>query len=76
MLFSIFVSFTNKHVNHTVIFELKKLYKKKKKKKNNPHNYEMDELGVKLTGPVSSRNLDSGKSNVPDNIQQKHTVLC
>ena len=25
----------------------------------------MDELGVKLTGPVSSWNLDSGKSNVP-----------
>jgi len=33
MLFSIFVSFTNKHVNHTVIFELKKLYEKKMKKK-------------------------------------------
>jgi hypothetical protein len=28
------VSFTNKHVNHTVIFELKKLYKKNKKNKN------------------------------------------
>jgi hypothetical protein len=28
MLFSISVSLTNKHVNHTVIFELKKLYKK------------------------------------------------
>jgi hypothetical protein len=28
MLFSISVSFTNKHVNHTVIFELKKLNKK------------------------------------------------
>ena len=32
MLFSISVSFTNKHVNHTVIFELKKLKKKTKKK--------------------------------------------
>ena len=38
MLFSIFVSFTNKEVNHTVIFQVKKLY----------------ELGVKLNGPVSS----------------------
>jgi hypothetical protein len=28
MLFSISVSLTNKHVNHTVIFELKKLFKK------------------------------------------------
>jgi hypothetical protein len=34
MLFSISVSFTYKHVNHTVIFELKKLYKKNKKNKN------------------------------------------
>jgi hypothetical protein len=25
----------------------------------------MGELGVKLTGPVSSWNLDSGKSNIP-----------
>jgi hypothetical protein len=33
MLFSISVSFTNKNVNHTVIFELKKLYK-------NKNNYE------------------------------------
>ena len=31
MLFSISVSFTNKHVNHTVIFKLKKLKKKTKK---------------------------------------------
>jgi hypothetical protein len=34
MLFSISVSFTNKHVNHTVIFELKKLKKKRKKRMN------------------------------------------
>ena len=42
MLFSISVSFTYKHVNHTVIFELKKLYIKK-------NNYELDELGAKMT---------------------------
>ena len=55
MLFSIFVS----HVNHTVIFELKKLYKKSPppRPKNNL-NYKMGELGVKLTDPVSSCNLD------------------
>jgi hypothetical protein len=46
MLFNISVSLTNKNVNHVVIFELKKL-----KKKN---YYKMDELGVKLNGPVSS----------------------
>ena len=45
MLFSISVSFTNKNVNHIVIFELKKPFKK---------YYKMDELGVKLNGPVSS----------------------
>ena len=46
MLFSISVSFTNKNVNHIVIFELKKLLKR--------NYYKMDELGVKLNGPVSS----------------------
>ena len=68
MLFSISVSFTYKHVNHTVIFELKKLYKK-----NN--NYKLDELGVKLTGPVFSCNLDSGKSNVPGYTRETHSPL-
>jgi hypothetical protein len=47
MLFSISVSFTNKNVNHIVIFELKKL--------KNKNTIEWpDELGVKLNGPVSS----------------------
>ena len=45
MLFSISVSFTNKNVNHIVIFELKKL--------KNTIEWP-DELGVKLNGPVSS----------------------
>ena len=71
-MFSIFVSFTNKHVNHTVIFELKKPKKKKQKQKN---NYKMDELGVKLTGPVSPWNLDSGKSNVPGYTTETHGPL-
>ena len=68
MLFSISVSFTNKYVNHTVIFELKKLYIK-------INNYKLDELGVKLTGPVSSCNLDSGKSNVPGYTRETHGPL-
>ena len=67
MLFSISVSFTNKNVNHIVIFELKKLLK------NN--YYKMDELGVKLNGPVSSLNLDSGKSNVPGYTTETHSPL-
>jgi hypothetical protein len=55
MLFSISVSFTNKNVNHIVIFELKKL--------KNKNTIEWpDELGVKLNGPVSSWNLDSGNN--------------
>jgi hypothetical protein len=35
----------------------------------------MDELGVKLTGPVSSWNLDSGKSNVPGYTTDTHGHL-
>jgi hypothetical protein len=66
MLFSISVSFTNKNVNHIVIFELKKLLKK---------YYKMDELGVKLNGPVSSWNLDSGKSNVPGYTTETNSPL-
>ena len=73
MLFSIYVSFTNKHVNHTVIFELKKLYEKKNN--NNNNNYKLDELRVKLTSPVSSCNLDSGKSNVPGYTKETHGPL-
>jgi hypothetical protein len=59
MLFSISVSFTNRNVNHIVIFELKNLKKNKKK------NYKMDELGVKFNGPVSSWNLDFYYTRVP-----------
>ena len=73
MQFSISVSFTNKQVNHTVIFELKKL-----KKNNNNKNYKMikmDELGMKLTGLVSSWNLDSGISNVPEYTTEIHGPL-
>ena len=68
MLFSISVSFTNKNVNHIVIFELKKL--------KNKNTIEWpDELGVKLNGPVSSWNLDSGKSNVPGYTTETHSPL-
>ena len=35
----------------------------------------MDELGVKLNGPVSSWNLDSGKSNVPGYTTETHSPL-
>ena len=35
----------------------------------------MDELGVKLTGPVSPSNLDSGKSNVPGYTTETHGPL-
>ena len=35
----------------------------------------MDELGVKLNGPVSSWNLDSGKSNVPQYTTETHSPL-
>jgi rRNA-processing protein FCF1 len=54
MLFSIFVSFTNKHVNHTVILELKKLKKKKKKKKNQKKKKKkkMEEYGSSELGSL------------------------
>ena len=35
----------------------------------------MDELGVKLTGPVSLWNLDSGKSNFPGYTTETHGPL-
>ena len=35
----------------------------------------MDELGVKLNGPVSSWNPDSGKSNVPGYTTETHSYL-
>jgi hypothetical protein len=35
----------------------------------------MDELGVKLNSPVSSWNLDSGKSNVPGYTTETHSPL-
>jgi hypothetical protein len=35
----------------------------------------MDELGVKLNDPVSSWNLDSGKSNVPGYTTETHSPL-
>jgi hypothetical protein len=38
-------------------------------------NYKLDELGVKLTGPVCPCNLDSGKSNVPGYIRETHGPL-